>query len=60
MNTSPLDPSDHDAIGSSVSWLETAFSALFAMTVAITAIGSVGLLLLTGRIDFRRWCSAAS
>jgi type IV secretory pathway VirB2 component (pilin) len=43
-----------DALTSAVSWLEGTLLGTVATTIAIIAVGSVGFLFLSGRIDVRR------
>lgn len=49
-----LDRSDANVFSSFVGWLEGTLLGTIATAVAIIAIASVGLLMLTGRIDVRR------
>lgn len=49
-----LDPPSANALVAAVQWLEGALLGRVATTVAIIAVASVGLLLLSGRIDLRR------
>lgn len=41
-------------ISSAVGWLQSILLGTLAITVAIVAIASLGFLMMTGRIDFRR------
>jgi type IV secretory pathway VirB2 component (pilin) len=49
-----LDPGGSNAFTSAVGWLEGTLLGSGATIVAIIGIASVGLLMLTGRIDVRR------
>ena len=48
------DPSSLNAIGSAVGWLQGALLGSVATAAAVIAVASVGFLMLTGRIDWRR------
>lgn len=51
---SAIESSNANAINSAVGWLQSALIGTVATIVAITAIASVGFLMLAGRIDVRR------
>ena len=48
------DPNSANAIGAALSWLQGTLLGSVATAAAIVAVASVGFLMLTGRIDFRR------
>jgi len=48
------DQSAVSAIGAAVGWLQGALLGSVATAAAVIAVASVGYLILTGRIDFRR------
>ena len=52
--TYALDPPSLNAVTSAIGWLEGTLLGTIATTTAIIAIASVGLLMLTGRVDVRR------
>jgi type IV secretory pathway VirB2 component (pilin) len=47
-------PTPTNAIHAAVYWVEGALDGTFASILAVIAIASVGLLLMTGRVDVRR------
>jgi type IV secretory pathway VirB2 component (pilin) len=51
---SSLDPAGSGAIVTAVSWLQGTLLGTVATTVAVIAIASVGLMMLSGRIELRR------
>lgn len=53
--TAPLsDPPGASAITGAVDWLQGTLLGTLATTVAVIAVASVGLLMLSGRIPYRR------
>lgn len=52
------DPYDPGVIGAAVQWLQGTILGSFATAVAIIAVASIGLLMLSGRVDWRRAASA--
>jgi type IV secretion system protein VirB2 len=50
----PLDPEGSGVIVAAVSWLQGTLLGTVATVVAVIAVASVGFLMLTGRIDWRR------
>jgi type IV secretory pathway VirB2 component (pilin) len=52
--TYALDPPSLNAVTSAIGWLEGTLLGTIATTTGIIAIASVGLLMLTGRVDVRR------
>jgi type IV secretory pathway VirB2 component (pilin) len=49
-----LDPAGSSPILSAVGWLQGTLLGNVATTLAVIAVGATGLLMLTGRIDWRR------
>ena len=49
-----LDPAGSSPILSAVAWLQGTLLGTVATTLAVIAVGATGLLMLTGRIDWRR------
>jgi type IV secretory pathway VirB2 component (pilin) len=47
------------AIASAVNWLEGTLLGSLATTIAVVAVATIGLLMLTGRIDVRRAAQVA-
>lgn len=52
--TSLSDPSGSGPIVSAVQWLQGTLLGTVATVLAVIAVACVGLLMLTGRIDWRR------
>lgn len=48
-----LDPAGSGAIVGALGWIEGTLLGTVATTVAVIAVASVGLLMLTGRINWR-------
>lgn len=48
------DPEGSGVIVSAASWLQATLMGTFATVAAVIAIASVGFMMLTGRIDWRR------
>ena len=49
-----LDPAGSNVILTAVSWLQGTLLGNVATALAVIAVGATGLLMLTGRIDWRR------
>jgi type IV secretion system protein VirB2 len=49
-----LDPAGSNPILGAVSWLQGTLLGNVATALAVLAVGAVGLMMLTGRIDWRR------
>jgi type IV secretion system protein VirB2 len=49
-----LDPAGSDVILNAVTWLQGTLLGNVATALAVIAVGATGLLMLTGRIDWRR------
>jgi len=49
-----LDPAGSSPILSAVGWLQGTLLGNVATTLAVIAVGATGLMMLTGRIDWRR------
>jgi type IV secretion system protein VirB2 len=49
-----LDPAGSNPILSAVNWLQGTLLGNVATALAVLAVGAVGLMMLTGRIDWRR------
>ncbi len=49
-----LDPPGSNVILTAVSWLQGTLLGNVATALAVIAVGATGLLMLTGRIDWRR------
>ncbi len=49
-----LDPAGSSPILSAVGWLQGTLLGNVATALAVIAVGATGLLMLTGRIDWRR------
>jgi type IV secretion system protein VirB2 len=47
-----------NAVASSIVWVENALLGSVAVTIATLAIGALGLMMLTGRMDVRRGVQA--
>jgi type IV secretion system protein VirB2 len=52
--TGPADPRGSGPIVSAVQWLQGTLLGTVATVLAVIAVACVGLLMLTGRIDWRR------
>jgi type IV secretion system protein VirB2 len=50
----PLDPEGSSVLVNAAHWLEGTLLGTFATVVAVIAVASVGFMMLTGRIDWRR------
>jgi type IV secretory pathway VirB2 component (pilin) len=56
--SSPLgDPGGSGAIVAAVSWLQDTLLGTVATTVAVICVATVGLMMLSGRVDLRRGAS---
>ncbi len=53
-SSSIVDPDGSNALVAAVLWLQGTVLGTVATTVAVVAVASVGFLMLTGRIDWRR------
>lgn len=51
------DPGGSGAIVAAVSWLQNTLLGTVATTVAVICVATVGLMMLSGRIDIRRGAS---
>lgn len=49
-----LDPAGSDVILNAVTWLQGTLLGNVATGLAVIAVGATGLMMLTGRIDWRR------
>lgn len=49
-----LDPAGSNVVLNAVSWLQGTLFGNVATALAVIAVGAVGLMMLTGRIDWRR------
>lgn len=49
-----LDPAGSNVILTAVSWLQGTLLGNVATALAVIAVGATGLMMLTGRIDWRR------
>ena len=49
-----LDPAGSNVVLSAVTWLQGTLLGNVATALAVIAVGATGLLMLTGRIDWRR------
>jgi type IV secretion system protein VirB2 len=49
-----LDPAGSNVILNAVGWLEGTLLGNVATALAVIAVGATGLMMLTGRIDWRR------
>ena len=49
-----LDPAGSNPILNAVNWLQGTLLGNVATALAVLAVGAVGLMMLTGRIDWRR------
>ncbi len=49
-----LDPAGSDVLLNAVSWLQGTLLGNVATGLAVIAVGATGLMMLTGRIDWRR------
>jgi type IV secretion system protein VirB2 len=49
-----LDPAGSNVILNAVTWLQGTLLGNVATTLAVIAVGATGLMMLTGRIDWRR------
>jgi type IV secretion system protein VirB2 len=49
-----MDPEGSGVLVNAVHWLEGTLLGTFATVVAVIAVASVGFMMLTGRIDWRR------
>lgn len=49
-----LDPAGSNVVLNAVNWLQGTLFGNVATALAVIAVGAVGLLMLTGRIDWRR------
>jgi type IV secretory pathway VirB2 component (pilin) len=52
--SSELDPSGSNAFSAAVQWLDGLLLGTLASLIAVIAVSSIGLLLLSGRLDIRR------
>ncbi|WP_443030416.1 TrbC/VirB2 family protein [Sphingomonas sp. ZT3P38] len=53
--SAPLtDPSGANPLTSAVQWLQATLLGTVATTIAVIAVASVGIMMLTGRVDLRR------
>jgi len=52
--TPVLQPPGQSAFGAALQWLDATLLGSLATAVAVIAVASVGLLLLSGRVDVRR------
>jgi type IV secretion system protein VirB2 len=52
--TVPSDPEGSGPILAAMQWIEGTLMGNIATTAAVIAVGVVGLMMLTGRIDWRR------
>ena len=53
-----IDPAGTNALTAPGDWLQGALLGMIATAVAIIAVASIGIMMLTGRIDFRRAAQA--
>lgn len=53
MNTD-IDPTGSNAFVAAVHWLDGVLLGMFASVIAVIATASIGLLLISGRVDLRR------
>jgi type IV secretory pathway VirB2 component (pilin) len=53
------DPGSPNALVEAVMWLQTTILGTVATTIAVIAIASVGLMMLSGRLNFRRGATVA-
>ncbi len=51
---SDVEPTASSALAAAVHWLDAVVLGTVASTVAVIALASVGLLMLSGRVDVRR------
>jgi type IV secretion system protein VirB2 len=49
-----LDPAGSDVIQTAVGWVQGTLLGNVATSLAVIAVGATGLMMLTGRIDWRR------
>ena len=49
-----LDPAGSNVVLNAVNWLQGPLFGNVATALAVIAVGAVGLMMLTGRIDWRR------
>lgn len=49
-----LDPAGSNVVLNAVTWLQGTLFGNVATALAVIAVGAVGLMMLTGRIDWRR------
>lgn len=49
-----LDPAGSNVILTAANWLQGTLLGNLATTLAVIAVGATGLMMLTGRIDWRR------
>ena len=49
-----LDPAGSNVVLNAVNWLQGTLFGNVATALAVIAVGAVGLMMLTGRIDWRR------
>lgn len=49
-----IDPEGSGVLVNAVNWLQGTLLGTFATVVAVIAVASVGFMMLTGRIDWRR------
>ena len=49
-----LDPAGSNVVLNAVTWMQGTLLGNVATAVAVIAVGAVGLMMLTGRIDWRR------
>ena len=54
LSPSLADPSGSGAVAAAVQWLQGALLGTVATTVAVICVAAIGLMMLTGRVSFRR------
>jgi len=54
MATPLADPSGASTLASAVQWLQATLLGTVATMIAVIAVASVGIMMLTGRVDLRR------
>jgi len=54
LSPSLADPSGLGAVAAAVQWLQGALLGTVATTVAVICVAAIGLMMLTGRVSFRR------
>lgn len=60
MTLSLADPIGSSPIADAAAWLQGTLLGTIATTVAVVAIASVGLMMLTGRVNLRRGATVVS